>query len=81
MSFSIRDAIAAMDEESKDWEEISESHSVKDYENHEDRILDFADTAETWIRAALEVLHPDVIDQVDAHINAWRENHGQADPV
>jgi len=68
---SIRDAITEMDEEADDWEEINGedgSHSVKEYENHEDSILAFAETAETWIRAALRVLHSDVIDQVDAAV-------------
>ena len=68
---SIREAIAAMDEEAEDWEEINGedgAHSVKQYENHEDRILDFADTAETWIRAALEVLTPAQIHAVDAKV-------------
>lgn len=72
--FSIREAIAEMDAEHDDWEEIGENHSVKEYENHEDRILDFADTAETWIRTALEVLTPEQIDAVDQRItDGWGE--------
>jgi hypothetical protein len=68
---SIRDTIAAMDEEADSWEEISgddSSYSVKEYENHEDTILDFAETAGPWIRAALEVLTPEQIDLVDRKV-------------
>lgn len=68
MAISIRDAIASMDEEAQSWEAIAEDHSVKEYENHEDRILDFADTAETWVRAALETLTPEQIDLVDRKV-------------
>lgn len=69
---SMRRVIAAMDEEHDSWEEINGdegNHTVKEYENHEDSILSFADDAEVWVRAALEVLTPEQIDAIDA--KAW----------
>lgn len=64
----IRGDLAQMDEAGETYSEAQESdggESVKDYENYEDSRLGFADTAENWIRRALEVLSPSQIQKVD----------------
>lgn len=71
---SIAADLAALDDEHAEWEEIAETHTVRDYENHEDFILAFADTAEAWIRAALEVLDPAEIQKVDRHLTEKQES-------
>jgi hypothetical protein len=63
----ISDAVAALDEAREQFEEAGghDDGNVRDYEHYEDSRLDFADTAESWVRAALEALEPAQIEKVD----------------
>jgi hypothetical protein len=70
MTFDIRRVIAELDEEGARWLMLGEDYTVREYEYHEDTVLEFAAEAESWIRAALEVLTPEQIALVDGRVSA-----------